>query len=74
MEMKIGVVYTPREIELEVDDAATVIADTERMLTDGSRLITFTDRNGKRVLVVADKLAYIEFEGDDKEKRVGFGS
>ena len=76
MNLKIGVIHSTREIELELDDDQDQIEGETRKLEEalagGSRLIWFTDRRGKRVGVVAEKLAYVEFEGAPGQKVVGF--
>ena len=74
MELKIGVIHTAREIELEIDPDAGVAEETEKALGEGSTLIWFADRKGRRVAVVADKLAYLEFGPEDSPRVVGFGS
>lgn len=76
MEVRIGVTYTPREIELEFGD------DTDRdglMKTvdealGGDGVLWLTDRRGRHVGVPVSKIAYVEISGRDDERRVGFSS
>ena len=75
MEVRIGVVYTPREIILEMgDDADTVTAAVEKAISEKSALLWLTDSKGKKLGIPADKLAYVEIAGADSERKVGFGS
>jgi hypothetical protein len=75
MEVRIGVVYTPREVVLEMgDDADTVSATIEKAVSDKSPLVWLVDSKGKRLGIPIDKLAYVEIAGADSERKVGFGS
>ena len=73
MEVKIGIQSVARELVLETDDEA---ADVERALAaavaDGTLLVLRDDKGGK-VMVPADKIAYVEL-GTGGGRRVGFGS
>jgi hypothetical protein len=73
VEVKIGIQSVPRELTLETDDAPE---DVERALraavTDGGLLVLFDDKGGK-VMVPADKIAYVEV-GTGPGRRVGFGT
>ena len=74
MEVRIGVVYTPREIILEMgDDAESVSTAVEKAVTEQSALLWLTDAKGRRVGIPTDKLAYVEIAGPDSERKVGFG-
>jgi len=74
MEVRIGVVYTPREIILEMgDDAESVSAAVEKAVTEHSALLWLTDAKGRRLGIPTDKLAYVEIAGDAADRKVGFG-
>ncbi len=75
MQVRIGVIYSPREIEVDIpDDESADLADhIEKALGDGSPVLWLNDRRGRRVGVVADKVAYVEI-GSDSERRVGFSA
>lgn len=76
MEVKIGMQSVQRELVVETDATAEEI---ERGLaaalaaTDGKALFSLTTNKGGRVLVPADKIAFIEFS-TDQARRVGFGN
>ena len=75
MEVRIGVVYTPREIVLEMgDDSETVSAAIETAVREKNALLWLTDSKGRRLGIPTDKLAYVEIAGADADRKVGFGS
>ena len=74
MEVKIGVVYTPKELIVDADGKVDDVMKTiDSALGDGGgSVLWLTDRKGRRVGVPVDKIAYIEV-GEEESKRVGFG-
>ena len=74
MEVKIGVQFATRELVLESsqspDDVAKAVADA---LKADLGVLTLEDEKGRRVLVPADKLAYVEI-AETETRRVGFGA
>ena len=75
MEVKIGIQSVARELVVETDTPADEI---ERLLTaalaDGPHSVfTVPIAKGGKVLVPADKIAYVEFGGPEA-RRVGFGN
>ncbi|KIF68101.1 ATP-binding protein [Streptomyces sp. AcH 505] len=74
MEVKIGVQHAPREIVLESGQSAE---EVERAVADAlagkAQLLSLTDEKGRRVLVPADRVAYVEI-GEPTTRRVGFGT
>jgi DNA-binding MurR/RpiR family transcriptional regulator len=74
MEVKIGVVYSAKELSVELDGRAEeVVATVEAALKGGAPVIWLTDKNGRRIGVPTDKIAYIEVAEEDAAKRIGFG-
>jgi DNA-binding MurR/RpiR family transcriptional regulator len=75
MEVKIGVVYSAKELSVELDGKADeVVAMVEDALKGGAPVLWLTDEKGRRVGIPTDKVAYIEVAEEDVTKRVGFGS
>jgi hypothetical protein len=76
VDVRIGVTYTPKEIEVELgDDAADqVVKDVEAALSGAASVLWLTDRRGRRVGIPADKVAYIELGSPAEERRVGFST
>ena len=74
MEVRIGVKGAARELALDsnqsVDDIQKAV---DAALKNGSPTVTFTDEKGRRILVAADKLAYVEI-AESEGRRVGFGA
>ena len=75
MEVKIGIQSVPRELVVETDTAADEI---ERQLAsalsgDHDSVFAVTMSKGGKILVPADKIAYVEF-GAPEVRRVGFGN
>ncbi|GAA0926802.1 DUF3107 domain-containing protein [Streptomyces thermoalcalitolerans] len=74
MEVKIGVQHAPREIVLESNQSPEEIERTvAEALAGKSQLLTLVDEHGRKVLVPADRLAYVEV-GEPAPRRVGFGA
>jgi hypothetical protein len=73
VEVRIGVTYTPREIEVELEDndADQVRKDVEGAVSSESGVLWLTDRNGRTVGVPSSKIAYVEINPRE-ERRVGF--
>lgn len=64
--------FAARELVLESTQSAQ---DVERTVAEAlsSGLLTLVDEKGRRVIVPADKLAYVEI-AESEGRRVGFGS
>jgi hypothetical protein len=74
VEVKIGVQNAARELVLESGDAPDEIEKAvAAALGKAGGVLTLTDERGRRVLVPADRLAYVEI-GEQVERRVGFGA
>jgi hypothetical protein len=76
VEVKIGIQSIPRELVVETDMPAREIESAlvkALSASDGHALLTLTTLKGGRVLIPADKIAFIEFGGEES-RRVGFGS
>ncbi len=73
MEVRIGVVHTPKELNLEVESSVDEImqAISEALSEDGG--VLWLDAKGRKVGVPAERVAYVEIESDSDAKRVGFG-
>ncbi len=73
VEVRIGVVHTPKELAIELESVDDVINAIEQAVKDGVSMIWLTDTKGRRVGVPLDKLAYVEVDAEEGSKRVGFG-
>ena len=73
MDVRIGVTYTAKELEVELPegaDAAQVKADVEAALSS-SGVLWLTDKKGRQVGVPAEKIAYVDL-GSPDSRRIGF--
>jgi hypothetical protein len=60
MEVKIGVTHANRELVVETDlDADAVEKQVSTAIAEGG-VLSLTDAKGRRIVVPAEKLAYIE--------------
>ena len=74
MEVRIGVKGAPRELTIDSTQSAEEIEKAiEAALKAGSPTFTLSDEKGRRVVVAADKLAYVEI-AEAEGRRVGFGT
>ncbi|MFN8015273.1 MAG: DUF3107 domain-containing protein [Acidimicrobiia bacterium] len=74
IEVKIGVIQHPHEIDLEIDSSSEDLVKTiEEAISQDKALVFITDSKGNKVGVPASKLAFIEIKSADDVKRVGFG-
>lgn len=74
MEVKIGVQHAPRELSLESKQTAEEIESTvAEALTGKTGLLSLEDEHGRKVLVPADRLAYVDI-GESTTRKVGFGA
>ncbi|HYD08644.1 MAG TPA: DUF3107 domain-containing protein [Acidimicrobiales bacterium] len=75
MDVRIGVTYTPKEIDVELGgdvDAAAIKADIEAALSKDTGVLWLTDKRGRTVGVPVSKLAYVEIGAPGDERRIGF--
>jgi hypothetical protein len=76
VEIKIGIQSIPRELVVDTD---TPVEEIERALgdalrsADGQRVFAVDTLKGGRLLIPADKIAFLEFS-PDSARRVGFGN
>ena len=74
MEVKIGVLHTPRELLVE---STQTPAEVEELVAAAFKSVdgqlALTDDRGRRVIVPANLVAYVEIAQADS-RRVGFGT
>ena len=74
MEVKIGIQHAPRELVVDTGESAEAV---EKMVADavGSEggVLALTDNKGRKVLVPASRIAYVEI-GGALAGQVGFRS
>jgi predicted RNA-binding protein (virulence factor B family) len=73
VEIKIGIQHSARELSLESNlSGGEVEAAVAAALKDGGLLI-LVDEKDRKVIVPAEKIAYVEL-GEPTGRRVGFGA
>ncbi|WP_419920194.1 DUF3107 domain-containing protein [Candidatus Poriferisodalis sp.] len=75
MDIRIGITHGGRELSVEVDDdaAESTVEALEGAVSGGASVLWLTDRNGRRVGVPIDKLAFVEL-GPAGDRRIGFAA
>lgn len=74
MEVKIGIPSVPRELRVETSSTQEEVENAlKTALAAEAGVLVLNDVNGGKVLVPADKIAYLEFGGTEP-RRVGFSS
>jgi hypothetical protein len=74
VEVKIGVQFAARELVLESNQTPEQVAKAvDDALRADLGVLSLEDEKGRRILVPADKLAYVEI-AEAESRRVGFGS
>jgi hypothetical protein len=75
VEVKIGIQSIPRELVVETDATAEQVEQdlAAALAAEGNAVFALSTQKGGRVLVPADKIAFVEFS-TDQARRVGFGN
>jgi Protein of unknown function (DUF3107) len=76
VDVRIGIVQTPKELEVELGDDVDrddLLAEIETALASDA-VLWLTDRRGRRVGVPVGKVAYVEVGAPMPDRRVGFGA
>jgi hypothetical protein len=75
VEVRIGVLHSPKELSLEIDGKPDDVAKAfDDALKKENSVLWLTDAKGRRVGIPAERVAYVEIETESGAKRVGFGS
>ena len=72
VEVKIGVQHTSRELALESVQTPDEVADAvAKAIADSDGLLSLVDEKGRRIIIPAAKIAYVEI-AEATQRRVGF--
>lgn len=77
MDVRIGIIQTAKELDVELGDGVSrdeVLAGIEAALGQSEGVLWLTDKRGRRVGVPSAKVAYVEVGGTSDDRRVGFGA
>jgi hypothetical protein len=75
VEIRIGVTYSPKEIEIDLADDVSgdeLVQQISTSVGEEGTMLWLTDRKGRRVGVPTAKLAYVEIGAPRSDRRVGF--
>ena len=75
MEIRIGVTYSPKEIEIDMADDVSgdqLVEQISASVGEEGPMLWLTDKKGRRVGVPTTKLAYVEIGAPRSDRRVGF--
>lgn len=73
MEIRIGVQHASRELTVETDESAEAVEQRIADAVSSGGILTLSDSKGRRVVIPADRLAYVEI-GGGVSGQVGFRS
>jgi hypothetical protein len=74
MELRIGVVHSPKELSVEVEGSADdIVKIVDDAMAGNAPIIWLTDVKGRKIGLPADKVAYVEIDDSGGSRHVGFG-
>jgi len=77
VDVRIGVTYSVKELEVQLADDADrdeVRSRVETAVSSGDGVLWLTDRKGREVGVPADKIAYVEIGAGEESRAFGFSA
>ncbi len=77
MDVRIGVTYSPREIDIQLDDDTDRDALRKRVdevLADDGLVLWLVDKKGREVGVPSKKIAFVEIGSAAEGRSFGFSS
>jgi hypothetical protein len=77
VDVRIGVTYTGKELEVELADDTdrdALSKTVDAAVAGETPVLWLTDRKGKTVGVPSEKIAYVELGRSASDRRVGFGA
>jgi Protein of unknown function (DUF3107) len=63
VEVKIGIQHSPRELVVDTDEKSESIEKLVAEAVSSEGVLTLTDTKGRKVVVPASKIAYVEIGG-----------
>ena len=77
MDVRIGVTYSPREIEMQLPedvDRAEIKSRVDDVLGSDTKVLWLTDRKGREVAVPSSKITYVELGTAEEARPMGISS
>ncbi|CAN5892765.1 DUF3107 domain-containing protein [soil metagenome] len=73
MEIRIGVVDSPKEINLEISETLEdLVKRIDEALTAGTSVLWLQDDKDRRIAIPSNKVAYVEIDPESAPRSVGF--
>ena len=75
MDVRIGVLHTMKEIEVELPsdaDRDEIRGRIDTALADDDAVLWLADRHGKDIAIPSARVAYVELGSAEGERRIGF--
>jgi Protein of unknown function (DUF3107) len=73
VEIKVGIQHVNREVVVESSESAAAVEKGLAEAMKNDTFFTVTDDRGRKVLIPAAKIAYVDL-GEENARRVGFGA
>lgn len=73
MEIRMGIAHVAREVSIETEESAESITERLNTAIESGGIFELTDASGRKVLVPAAKVGYVEL-GSPNARQVGFGA
>jgi hypothetical protein len=76
VDVRIGLVYSARELEIELPDETDVDAlkaQVAEVLGDDDGVLWLTDKKGSQIAIVAGKVTFVSLGSAADKGRIGFG-
>ena len=77
MDVRIGVTYTAKELDIDLGpdaDADDVQNRVDAAVSGDESVLWLTDKKGRRLGIPTEKIAYVEIGSSENERRIGFGT
>jgi hypothetical protein len=77
VDVRIGVTYSVREIEVQIDDStdrAALRSQIDEVLASKDKVLWLTDKKGREVGVPSGKIAFVELGATTDERAFGFSA
>lgn len=73
MEIKVGIRHMNREVVVDSDQSADEVTTALKDALSGASVLELLDKQGRRVVIPADAIGYVEI-GQENARPVGFGA
>ncbi len=73
MEIRIGIVDVPREVSITSEETSETIIAALKAARENGGTLELTDPKGRRLVVPADRIGYLDLGAPDS-RPVGFGA